>query len=86
MSYEKVNQKMEHLSIELEDFIKEEFLKKKNNKQLILIFLTILINCYLVFSFIFWSFNPLIWDWYGRLISVLLFSIQVIYYEKKNIL
>jgi hypothetical protein len=75
-----------------EDFAKEDFGKKKSNKSLILLLLTILnmVNCYLVFTFIFWSFNPSVWNWYGRLIAVIFLSVQTFasikHYEKKDIL
>jgi fatty acid desaturase len=76
---------------EEEDFSKEDFGKKKE-ELILLIYLTIstIIYSYLIFSFIFWSFNPLIWNWYGRLIIVLFIFVQIFasikYFEKKNIL
>ena len=100
MKEELLNEDEQKKVKELEDFLKhweeEDFSKenfgKKDNRLLILIFLTILnfLNCYLVFSFIFWSFNPLIWNSYGRLFSILVCSLQILssikYFEKKNIL
>jgi len=74
-----------------EDFSKENF-GKKDNELTILIGLTILnlLSCYLVFAFIFWSFNPLMWNWYGRLFAVLFFLLKTFasikYCEEKNIL
>ena len=99
MSYE-LNQDEQKKVSDLEEFLnswkyedsKESFGNKKNKKSRILFLLTLLnmVNCYLVFTFIFWSFNPLLWNWYGRLIAFLFFSLQIFgsikYYEKKNIL
>lgn len=89
MSYEK---KSIHLSHEIDE-IPDFFQKERPTKSWFLILLlqmSIILFSYLFFSFIFWSLNPVTWNWYGRLLMILFYLFQsygtYLFYEKKDIL